>query len=128
MDDKPDDFDWVTARHGCSALQVFEQLRLEAAHNVKTLNALRPQAGFEFFEHADSFGVVRPVFSGSMAVRFSLAGDEIDIQGRGVEVHISATLTLNDAGECRLKVGTKELTRSQVLRRALEPLLFREIR
>lgn len=36
----------------------------------------------------------------------------------------SATVTLNDSGRCKFRVGADELDQWQVLKRALEPLFF----
>lgn len=130
MNDKPilpPDFDWVTARSSCSAVKVFELLHLEAKKNVETFNDAT-QLKWEFAAQNEIFSIVRRESSGVVGVRFMLIDPEIEIEGQGVDVRLTATLTLNDAGECRLRVGKEELDRWQLLRRALEPLLFRATR
>jgi hypothetical protein len=61
-----------------------------------------------------------------LGVRFKLqpADGRIRVEGDGVHVVFFAGLTLNDDGECRLVVDEQQLDLWQVLRRALEPLLF----
>jgi hypothetical protein len=41
-------FDWVTARHACSAANMYEQLREIAKANVETRNAQLPRPRFLF--------------------------------------------------------------------------------
>ena len=130
--EKPSDFDWVTVRAGCSALNMFGLLKQEAEKNVEAMKAApatKPQASespLRFFDNGTSFGVVRRRHIGEVGVRFSLYGDEISVEslGFGLEGNFTATLTLNDDGECRFLVGGKTLDRWQILRRALEPLFF----
>lgn len=100
----------------------------QVARDVQTVNNRLSdhEAPFEFASSQPGIFTVlrRERFADPVGVRFALYGEEIRIEGRGVDVGISATLTLNDLGECRLRVGDQELDRWQVLRRALEPLFF----
>jgi hypothetical protein len=127
MNDLPPDFDWVSARKKCSALEVFEQLRQDAKSNVEAFKAGAERSACDFITtQPDVFSVFRQEFRGLVGVRFVLRNSEIQIEGEGgIPVNMTATLTLNDKGECRLRVGNDELDRWQVLRRALEPVLFR---
>jgi hypothetical protein len=121
----PPDFDWVTARKKCSALEVFEQLRQETKRNIDAFHEGMERPVCEVASSGmEVFVVARHFWGRRIAVRFILTKDEILIEGIGVEVNMTATLTLNDKGQCRLRVGAEELDRWQVLRRALEPLLF----
>lgn len=126
---KPDNFDWVTARRKCSAGEVFETLLAGARANVEAMATATDGQTVNLFKLSSldgSFSVSRPRFSGLIGVRFYLADQEIIAEpfrlgGAGV---LTATLTLNDDGECRLLVEGVELQPWQFLKRALEPLLF----
>jgi hypothetical protein len=129
----PQDFDWVSARTKCSALNVFQQLKQEAQQNTETLRAAARERGdpqsVEFIDQGSgSFLVMGRIFAGEIGVRFILAQDEISAEGHRVAVNLTATLTLSDDGECRLSVGSEHLDRWQFLKRALEPLFFRTAR
>lgn len=127
--EKPSDFDWVTVRAGCSALNMFELLKAEATKNVEAIKAVTKLNGQEMplkmFNNGSMFGVIRPYrrFE-ETGVRFALYQDEIRVESQGLKVSFTATLTLNDDGECRFLVDGQTLDRWQVLRRALEPLFF----
>jgi hypothetical protein len=129
--EKPSDFDWVAARLECSAAKVFELLYLETLRSVEARNATLPE-GQTRFETANGDGVFSVVrrhrFTGVAGVRFFLVGDEISVESQGVNVQFTASLTLNDEGECRLMVDGRTLDRWQVLRRALESLFFGQFR
>ncbi len=106
-------------------MKVFELLHLEAKRNVETFNAASPQhEQWDFAASNNVFSVVQRQFSGFVGMRFTLVQDEIAIEGEGVSLRMIATLTLNDEGDCRLRVNDETLDRWQVLRRALEPLFF----
>ena len=124
----PPDFDWVTARHRCSAAKFFERLYLGAQRNMETRNALVQERGerllFEITQDGIVFSVLRPIAGGIAIVRFRLDGDRISVEGQGVRVACEGTITLNHQAECRLKVGDQELDEWQVLRCGLETLFF----
>jgi hypothetical protein len=126
---RPSDFDWVTMRAQCSALNMFGLLQADAQKNTDTMEALATARGtplgLQCIVNTGSFVVVRRLLVGEIGVRFTLSDDQILVESQGVDVHFSARLTLNNDGECRLLVGEEELDRWQVLRRALEPLFFR---
>lgn len=58
------------------------------------------------------------------SVSFSLIGEVIVFRDDQKDVSIAAGLTLNDSGECRLKVGSDERESWQFRRAALEDLFF----
>jgi hypothetical protein len=125
-DRKPRDFDWVSVRARCSLVAVYESLHQGAAANAKPFNALktgRPDVDV-VSKVPNVFAVVRPEYGQSIAVRFVLEHDAIRVEGSGADVRMVLTLTLNDAGDCRVLLNKQELDEWQVLRRALEPLLF----
>lgn len=123
----PSDFDWVTARGQCSALNVFELLKSDAQRNVAAMEAIAKargtSSGLQFHTNDGSFVITRRQFT-EVGVKFILSVDQIEIESVGVDVRFTAGLTLNDDGECRLLVNNEQLDRWQVLRRSLEPLFF----
>src|SRR5208282_17987 len=58
-----------------------------------------------------------------VSIDFSLDGEEI-VVCRGAEIKLTATITLNNQGECMLQVDGEELEQWQVRRMALEDLFF----
>jgi len=127
---RPPNFDWVTERHNCSLVTMFGVLKLLARRDVAKLAELagtlkahvEEPSGFDEF-----FSVVLPgnAFRDRQAVRFQLARDRIiieDVSGQSYNI----TLTLDDDGRCKLKVNAGEFALDpwQVMRLALEPLLF----
>lgn len=132
----PPDFDWVTAREKCTAVEMFESLRQLAQVNVATMNSIRGGGSrFRFTDTERQFGngfVVTDLGGpfGARSVRFWLRADEISVE-QSTQFHRTrqsssflAYLTLNDRGQCLFRVGEDELDKWQVLRRALEPLFF----
>ncbi|MCX6537440.1 MAG: hypothetical protein NT151_00695 [Acidobacteria bacterium] len=124
-DAKSDDFDWVTARHQCSVGIIFERLRVRTSADValrnKRLESEREVAPLTVTTDGASFSVLR---GPTRVVRFMLRGETIDVSDEKIQTVMEATLTLNDAGECRLRVGDEELLLWQFLKRALETLFF----
>jgi hypothetical protein len=121
----PSDFDWVTARHQCSVAKMFEALHLEAKANVETMNRLAPERPWNFVDAGGGFSVSRRTEFGQRGVRFTVNDQSaVVVTGHNAPVNFTASITLNDDGECRFLVDGQELDRWQVLRRALEPLLF----
>jgi hypothetical protein len=126
--------DWVKARAECSLAKVFQQIRLGVEGDVKSRNAQRPSIPSYVFETAiDDDAVVVIVKSTSdsgslrfpQSVIFRLTDTSISVRDKNDKPMFEATLTLNDEGECRLKVGELELEFWQFRRRALEDLFFR---
>lgn len=118
----PPDFDWVTARHQCSADTVFNHLRLLAKDNVETRNAqATDMAGFTATNGSFSVWSKAGLPHERHAVDFALDGKTITVRGYA---EFRITLTLNNQGLCKCKVGTEELDPWQVLKKALEPILF----
>jgi hypothetical protein len=124
MKELPPDFDWVTARRDCSAAKVFELLSLQTIANVESMKTHTEGRVIQVFEYARIDGSFSVVNRAGKGVRFDLVGQEIHVETSSGDVQLSATLTLNDKGECRLLVGSEPLDRWQFLRRALEPLFF----
>ena len=128
------DFDWVTVRYSCSPAAVFQKVRLEVEEDVRKRNEQCPKdRGYEF-----------SVVIGHSATAFTVlvSGDSIDqkvvkfsLTRRGITVHkdgsskpnIEASLTLNNDGECRLKIDDSEYDFWQFRRMALEELFFEAV-
>jgi hypothetical protein len=123
------DFNWVKARAECSAAQVFKELELGAKEDVEKRNLLRsPEEQFRFLvaqAGPDRFAVIREAARGSRSVDFMLAHSIISVDA-GLS-KFSGVITLNNFGECRLRVGNDELEQWQFRRKALEQLFFSEI-
>ena len=126
--DKPADFDWVTERVKCSTYSAFKELeRLAKANTEKREASLterdRQMVSFRFESSSQWFSVIAENLT--RQVEFRLRGDQIEIDGDGIKVNLRVTLTLNNEGDCRLRVnGEGENQPWQVLRLALEDLFF----
>jgi hypothetical protein len=128
-----DDFDWIKARLACSPQMIFKELEYGVGRDVDTIKAQRPERAEEFqvLPAADGkmqFSIIRHHPKGrSETVEFSLVGEKIAVKNPLTgAVSFTASLTLNNDGECRLKVNNEELEQWQVRRKALEDLLFSE--
>ena len=125
----PRNWDWVAARSECSERQFFERLYLGAVENVAKRTALLTSAElsartlFRHESHQGLFSVFTEASNGPM-VRFRLDGKRIVVESDQGDVKFDGTITLDDRGRCRLRVGNEELDEWQVLKRALEQLLF----
>jgi len=123
-----EDFDWVKARAACSIAVVFKELQMGVKADVEIANALPGREGqFKVADGGDSdhFAVVRDQPRGNTdSVEFVRSGGRITAAHSRTKAKVEATLTLNDDGECRLKVNGKEVGQWQFRRKALEDLFF----
>jgi len=112
-----------------------ERLRDGVKADVQRRNSLLVSGDgwkFEFDEDDDGFEAVRVVAqrfigsSGSAAVRFERIGPRIQIQGDGIDVDLTAVVTLDATGACRLVIGEAMYAEWEVRRLALELLFFEE--
>lgn len=133
MDEKPDGFDWVTARSRCSLGSVFQILSEIVASNVKAANALPNQnSTFEQRPLNNKFLVlVRRDIAGFIATRsvvFELSSSAIDVKlkdANGLEKMLfSAKPSFVEEGDCRLEIDGQRFSLWQISRRALEDLFF----
>lgn len=129
-DAPPPDFDWVTRRAKCSAESMFGVLRRLAQENILRRNAVtEPHEGAERFrfeepEGRHHFAVYEPTTMGSRkAVDFRLEGGVISVKPSKGD-SFEATMTLDNNGRCKFKVGEDELDSWQVLKLGLESLFF----
>jgi len=123
------EFDWVTERANCSIAAVFAKFQTGVANDASTWNTLPDSASrkIDIVEAAPVFKAVRRGVpsAGLWYVQFTCDAAAIRIRSNDDAIRIDATLTLNNAGECRLKVGAnQELELWQVRRMALEQLFF----
>ena len=120
-------FNWVVERTKCSAQQVFKELELGVKEDADTMNSQRPpHAHYKFTVcqlAGGRFSVIREEPRGIPSVEFVLEGNQIRVSINDV-VKFTATLTLNNEGQCRLKVKDAELEQWQFRRMALEDLFF----
>jgi hypothetical protein len=125
------DFEWVNARAACSPQKVFEQLHMQVARDVELRNAMRSQNDRYKFRVDSEMGMfavsVEPfpfTHVPHQIIRFHLDGQTIVARyGDDADIFI-ATLTLNDEGECRLRIKDKNYDLWQVRHMALERLFF----
>lgn len=123
----PGDFEWINARAACSPVKVLEQLRLQVSHDLELRNKMCE--GYKFAMHGE--GAAFSVFLDSIfhrqvpyrTVRFRLDGGKIIAEYPETEI-FTATLTLNEDGECRLRIKDKNYELWQVRHMALEKLFF----
>jgi hypothetical protein len=120
-------FDWVTERSSCSLPKVFGALRTQVEDDVKTRNALRPSNSpyeFSVAEDVSEFTVLLKTAEASRSVVFNLTEHAIVIRDQQRNPMFEVAASLNDQGECRLKVNGEERDFWQVRRLALEDLMF----
>jgi hypothetical protein len=128
-----DDFDWVGAQATCSAAAMFGRLQTQVEDDVRRRNGLlgRPD-GWKFEFHADNeaaiFDVSRLLANGASvaSVQFELAGRRILIQGKDLDVDLTAIVTLDTSGLCRYVVGEAMYSEWELRRMALELLFFED--
>lgn len=128
----PRNLNWVKALSECSVASVFSALHRGAEEDVADANEMRAAQfpGYpvqKFAVTANSAGNVFSVFeegNAATAIRFHRESERVLI--RASEREYAVTLTLNDAGECKLRIdgGGEQLEPWQVRRRVLEALLF----
>jgi hypothetical protein len=126
----PEKFDWVTELSRCSIGSVFEQLKIQVEYDVNIRTALRPDKcpyGFTMVAHESTFSVVFKQQNIYRAVSFVMRDDLIVVRDHNNEEMLQASLTINDKGECRLKVKGEERELWQFRRMALEDLFFRPL-
>lgn len=121
------DFNWVQARAECSLVKVFELLKMQIEEDVKERNAQIPNTYFFGFSTVAQRNMISVILEGygiqSKAVRFIRQEHAIQVE-KDDEPLFSATLTLNNKGECRVKINSKEYELWEMRKMALEEMLF----
>ena len=133
MSDTPKELDWVNVRASCSLLSMFRSLEVAVITDVEAAQSLpggNPDR-FKFQSHSGkSFSVTRMLDHSvpiGDAVVFSCEKDAIHVQWReysSTTPMFTATVTLDNDGNCKFRVGDQSLEQWQVRRMALEKLLF----
>jgi hypothetical protein len=135
LDQVPDDFNWVAAQSKCTAAAVFETLRLRVRDDVHRRNGLLGRNDgwtFEFSEDGDEFEVARAQAGrrdGAVlaVVSFARSGRRILVHSDDLDVDLTAIVTLDPSGACKLIVGEAMYSEWEVRRLALEQLFFEEV-
>jgi len=123
------DLNWVTARAKCSILIVFNEFRLEVEEDVKIINSTSRPPEYPLSSFAVRSNVVSDYFvvfqeqNANARVDFNCEVDRITVKSG--ERTFSVTLTLDNAGQCKMRVNDGEpMERWQVRRMMLEDLFF----
>jgi hypothetical protein len=122
------EFNWVGARAACSSAQVFTSLFISVKDDVEKMNTLSINHGRVFGAGSNSsgryFAAYRDGNTNSL-VEFTLHGDHIEIKTSKDIAPLVVTLTLDNEGNCKLRVdGGECLSQWQVRRMVLEELFF----
>ena len=121
-----EDVDWVTEIFSkCSPPSVFETLREQVRKDVETRNALRSQYSayiYSMQNGGDAFKVFIERDRDHRSVRFELMKRGISVTDEHDKKLFELVLTLNDAGQCRPKVGDRLYEWWQIRQMALESL------
>lgn len=125
---RPDDFDWVTARAGCSIGVIFEKLKSLIQQDVETRNSNRETHvawAFRFIDEGKgSFSVLVEGSKIHLTIKFILDRERISVfRADGKMFDVFATLS-ND-GECRAKIDNQEYDLWQVRKMSLEDFFFK---
>jgi hypothetical protein len=123
------EFRWVTATARCSPFEVFKLLQKGAEQDVADrMESRKPNESVAFrlsIVRQDCFMVLRDGPRISSCIEFTWSESGIQVRGDENQLLLDASLTLNDDGECRLRIGKELLTFWQLRKRALEDLFFR---
>lgn len=126
----PTNFKWVKARANCSLFEVFKRLRNGVGEDVEERNSIPHSDSINWHVGAETgkaFSVFREeqTYKGPQAISvdFVLSDNEITVSD-GEHIFLRGAVTLNNEGECKLKVGAEELELWQVRRIALEQIFF----
>jgi hypothetical protein len=134
QDHVPEDFNWVGAQSKCTAAAVFETLRTRVRDDVQRRNGLLGRNDgwtFEFFDEGDEFEVARTAMvrgaSKTLAVvTFARSGRRILVHSEEIDIDLTAIVTLDPMGSCKLVIGEAMYSDWELRRMALELLFFEE--
>ncbi len=121
------DFDWVKVRSECTPAKVFQRLKLEVKADVDSRNATRPLGVMWAFNTTPAEDSITVFLSGARSpgsVIFEQTELGISVRDGSDKIIFEATLTLNNYGECRLRINDGEYEMWQVRKMALEDLFF----
>jgi len=112
---------------------VFEKLKLDVQSDAKSRTQIlmenRAVYGFATAMNGNSISVFLKVSSTEpphvgRSITFRIVGYRVEVSDQDGKVLIKATLTMNDGGECLIKIADKGLTFWQLRKLALEDLFF----
>jgi hypothetical protein len=122
------EFEWVNARAECSIGLIFEQLKTQVKKDVDARQAQSKGPpfyyGFRFKVENDTIIAMIEGHRLHESVTFRLSGNAIEVFGKDSQPLFSGTATINNDGECRLRVNGEDLELWQLRKKALEDLLF----
>lgn len=122
------EFDWVNARAKCSLGLLFEQLKAQVEKDIDARQGLSKGPpyyyGFKFISENDMIIALIEGHRLHKAVTFRLSHNTIEVMGGDGKLLFSGTPTLNNDGDCRLRVNGDELELWQFRKKALEDLFF----
>ena len=121
------DFDWVAVRSTCTASQIFTQLQLGADRDVAARNSTLPaNAGFAYTLQSSGsmFSVALNGNRIARMVTFELGAYSVSVRRGDTNETWEVTPTINDNGECRLRMGNRDYECWQFRKLVLESLLF----
>jgi hypothetical protein len=132
MTDTPKELDWVKERAACTLINMFRSLEAAVSADIETAQSIsggRPV--LKFASHSGkTFSVTRmfePNLPFGESVAFICEQDAINVQWRDSKSNtpmFEATVTLDNDGNCKFRVGEQTLEQWQVRRLALEKLVF----
>jgi hypothetical protein len=120
------EFNWVEARAKCSLAEMYSQIRLDVEADVEARNKLLPSGahyGFKFTRASGRFTVLTESNGPNKSIDFVLSEKYIEILSEKSPM-FTATVGLNDDGECILLVNGIERKRWQVAKMALDHIFF----
>lgn len=122
------EFDWVNACANCSIGLLFEQLKAQVEKDIDARQALSKGPpyyyGFRFKVENDTIIALIEGQRLHRSVTFRLSGNAIEVIGGDGQLLFSGTTTLNNDGDCQLRVSGDELELWQFRKKALEDLFF----
>ncbi len=128
VDERPPDWDWVKATHECSAEVMFGILQTLAKRDVAARNGKLAKEQFIVTVDGAVFTVMKAGAGPAKRVRCALTGtaaDQLAVWDAERDTTTTYTVGLDARGVCKLRRDDDELDPWQVLKAALEPLLFR---
>lgn len=124
-------FNWVQACHDCGSIAAAAvRLYAEVEADVETRKTLREERGetaitFRLDGNATDFTVISERVQEYRGARFQVLDRTIVVSDAFTKkILMRATPTLDDEGNCKLKVGVLELEFWQFRRRALHNIFF----
>ena len=122
-ENRPPNWDWVKATGECTATNMFSKLHELARRDIQKRNEQLGKEQFIVSDNESGFWVDRSGVGLGTHIWFNLHTEsEIRVKARDEEVIYA--VNLDDMGCCKLWSAGQSLDPWQVLKLALEPLLF----